>query len=178
MLEFTNPSTYDVIHAGYSLHYVDAKKALVKMHENLQDGGSLLITLPGKYEGSLANHSYQLSQTPEWKPYFEGFTSARVYYTAEEFKELLKEVNLSNERVEQFLQKVEYESAKAIEDFYLPVSEYARHLPEELRRKFIQQVIAGVLQQNGGDKTALPFINQSKLEAIASKAVSITKEIL
>ncbi|EFB42723.1 hypothetical protein pah_c004o293 [Parachlamydia acanthamoebae str. Hall's coccus] len=173
MTNFSTEEKYDVVHAGYSLHYGDAEKALICMLRCLKPGGAALITLPGKFDSSLAVHSDRLSRSEKWKNDFREFKSTRTYYNSREFSELLYKVGFIPKHVETILQKVEFSDQDAIEAYYLPVSAHAHYLPEFQRADFISDLISLVLSENYEiEATEKPFIYQNKLEVIAIKPSS------
>lgn len=171
MTVFSTEEKYDVVYSGYALQYGDAEKTLARIFDSLKTGGAVLITMPGKFEGSLAVNADKLAQSEKWKEEFKEFKNTRKYYDTLEFTELLQKVGLIPKHVQSIVQKMEFPDQEAIKAFYLPVSLHARHLPEHRRSEFISDLVLKVLSQNEALEIEKPFIYQNKLETIAFKPV-------
>lgn len=167
---FASEEKFDVVHAGYCLHYDDAELTLKSIFNVLNDGGTALITLPGRFESSLASHSDKLTKSTKWANDFISYESKRKYYNESDFTQLLHDKGFIPIHVKLIIQNVEFDDRQAIQNFYLPVSAHAKFLPEEKRVDFINDLIKAVLAENGlSDQEENLFIPQCTLEVIARK---------
>lgn len=153
-----------------ALHYVkEQHQALQYIQKSLKPGGIVLIVMPHQSWSHVYNYAEPLINTEKWKKYFVGYVNTRWYFTASEYHDLLQEAGLIPLDVRAIPYEQRFESRQAFENWLLPVSSHARHLPVELRPEFIHDLVEAMMQDSKIDSLGGIIRYSEKLEAIARK---------
>lgn len=133
---------FDIVVSFSTLHWVlDQKGALRSLFNALVPGGKAYLLTYGKAPMNLSKLSENLIYTPKWAPYFPDYTPQRVYYTPEEYTLLLQNAGFSQIELTAERSQTIYPNREALTAFVAPLLNFIRHLPEELKIRFIDEVV-------------------------------------
>lgn len=167
-LSFENQ--FDVAVSFTALHYVKEQlQALQYIQKSLKPGGIALVVIPHQSCSHVNNYAEPLIKMEKWNKYFAGYVNTRWYFTVGEYQDLLHEAGMVVLSVRNIPYEQRFENREAFEDWLLPVSSHARHLPTEMRREFIHDLVESMMQDIQIDSRGGIVRYSEKLEAIARK---------
>lgn len=161
---------FDKVVSFCTLHWVlDQEQALQSMKECLKQNGTLLLVLPGKAPNNLATLSEKIIRSEKWAAHFPTFKQERVYFSVEEYRELLKKVNLEIKSIVETESITVYKNKAALIAWIKPLVNFIDHLSPQLQTSFIEEIANQMLLNDAplGDGS-IP-IRHVKIEAIATK---------
>lgn len=133
---------FDVALSFSTLHWVlDQEGALKSIYNALVSGGRAYILTYGKAPMNLSKLSENLIYSEQWASYFPDYTPQRVYYTPEEYAALLQNAGFSNIELTAERSQTIYFNRTALAGFVSPLLNFIRHLPENLRLQFLEEVV-------------------------------------
>ncbi len=131
---------FDIVVSFSALHYVlDQEKALKGIWDALVPGGKTVIFTYAKAPMNLSKVAEELILSEKWAPYFPEYKNERIYYTKEEYEQLLSKAGFSQIEVKYRPSETRYANRKAFIDFVKPLLTYIRHLSPELKVEFIEE---------------------------------------
>lgn len=152
---------FDKVVSFNTIHWVvEQKQALQSLVEALKPGGTLLLVTPGKTESNLGTRAEKLIQTDKWSPYFPTYKQERIYFTSEEYLELLSELPLKLISFEASETTTPYKDIETLKGHVRPLLNFIDHLSPELKEDFLNDFI--------GERTTYE-VKTLKLEVIAEK---------
>jgi len=173
---------FDLIVSFTALHRVMDHTAFIQgANKSLRTNGILAITLPMNTPKMLDQAAIEVRSQDKWKKYFEGhadeeYLSAPFNYgDKEKFSTLLEANGFTSMEVNGILQTQAFPNAKACEDFLLPWYPYLMPLPENLRRSFLEELVArfrALEAPVANDEVHFKF---NRLEVIAMKTNAIAQ---
>lgn len=153
-----------------TLHWVlDQKNALNSMRDCLKQGGIMLLVLPGKASNNLASISENIANSEKWSKYFPSFKQERVYFTLNEYEELLKEVDLEVISILETESVTFYANKLALIDWIKPLVNFIDHLEPNLQRRFIEDIADQMLLNDPMASDGSIHIRHIKIEVIATR---------
>ncbi|MBA3817012.1 MAG: methyltransferase domain-containing protein [Parachlamydiaceae bacterium] len=161
---------FDKVVSFCTLHWVlDQKQALTSMKNSLKKRGMMLLILPAKAPNNIAIISEEIASSRKWSMYFPVFKKERIYFTADEYKEILKETNLTIQSMLETESITFYKNKAALIDWIKPLVNFIDHLEYDLQMSFIEdiadQMILNDLQHPDGSIQ----IRHLKIEVVATK---------
>lgn len=149
---------FDKVTSFSALHWVlDQEEALKKIYLALVPKGSVHILTYAKAPMNIVTLSENLITSERWAPYFPSYKSSRIYYTAQEYKEILQKVGFSNIKITSKLNKFIYPNREALASFIMPLLSFTNHLPLEMKEKFIDEVIDQIISFQDISNTEIAF---------------------
>lgn len=137
---------FDLVVSFCSLHYViDQAKGLQCIHKSLKPGGKFLIVVPGRDNTSVAVLSETLVKSEKWVRLFPSFNKQRVYFTADEYKVLLKECGFEPIYFDVSHDQVRFPNKAALIDWLRPIVNYISHLSFDLQEEFLKDLADRIL---------------------------------
>lgn len=163
---------FDVAFSNAALHWVlDQKNVLTGVKRSLKSGGKILFQMAGKGNAKAILDIFdELFLTPEWKPYFEGFTFPYAFLSPQEYRVLLFDAGLTPMRIEQIPKDMTQNGAAGLAGWirttWLP---YTQRLPETLQAKFIDEIAQRYIQRRPPDAQGILHLDMVRLEVEAKK---------
>jgi trans-aconitate methyltransferase len=125
--------------------------------------------VPGKSHINLGLHAERLAQSEKWAPYFPHFKKTKIYFSKEEYADLLRKYQFEVRAMEAKEIVTIFSNYTALVEWLTPLVNFIDHLPFELQKAFIEDLA----QQLLSNMTILPDGSISaqgiKLEIIAVK---------
>lgn len=163
-------SQFDRIVSFSALHWVlDQEKALRAIHRALVPGGKICIQTYGEGIMTPTCISDQLIQTEKWKPYFSLYTKQRIFFTEQEYEDLLEKVGFQEVQVMGSWSKTLFSNRQALIDFIRPVLNFIRHLPEDLQQEFIEDVVDKIIAIAGSSDDGTICLKTYSIQALGIK---------
>lgn len=161
---------FDKVVSFCTLHWVlDQLKALVTMRDALVENGVLLIVTPGKANNNLATLAESVAKSEKWSPYFSDFKQERVYFTLEEYRQLLQEANLTTLSLKESLNITLYKDKEALINWIKPLVNFADHLTPDQKSLFIEDIADQMILNDPPLPDGSLPVKHLKIEAIATK---------
>ena len=158
---------FDIVFSNSSLHWVSDHKTLLSgIYQVLRPHGKLLVQMGGKGNmGAIFDASGRVMARPEWRQYFEGFTTPFAFFDPDEYRPVLIEAGFSIKRLE-FIPKTMVQKGRAgltgsVRNVWQP---YLERLPLHLRDLFLTQVIDIVIDERPPDENGDIHIPMFRLE--------------
>jgi trans-aconitate methyltransferase len=112
----------------------------------------------------------ELKTVEPWKQFFMGMPFPYGFFDAEEYTRFLREAGLVPLRVELFPKDMKHNGAEGLAGWvrttWLP---YTDKLPEELRAKFVQEIVDRYLERHPADEAGVVHVGMMRIEAEAYK---------
>jgi trans-aconitate methyltransferase len=132
---------FDKVISFNTLHWVlEQEKALQSIYNSLKVGGSVLLIVPGKFANNSGLLGEKLARSDKWSSHFPEFKRQRAYYTAEEYVVLLNKAGFQIETFKILEGTADYKDRDALVAWIAPLMNYTSHLPEDLRREFVEDM--------------------------------------
>ena len=167
-------SRFDIIFSNAALHWVkDHRPVVAGIAASLAPGGRMLLQMGGRGNArDVVDVIGELLLLPRFAPYFDGFGFPYGFLGIEEYRELLADAGLVEQRVE-LIEKDMIHVGRAgfggwIRTTWLP---YTERVPEGLRDEFIDLIVSRYLQQNPIDGDGMVHVDMVRLEVDAIKPV-------
>ena len=161
---------FDKVVSFCTLHWVlDQKQALKSMRDSLKPGGMLLLVLPGQSSNNLVTISDKLAHTPMWAEYFPDFKQERVYFTSNDYRNLVLKSNLAIHSVVETESVTLYENKAALIAWITPLMNFIDHLTPEQQKLFIEDIADQMLLNDPPKADGSIPIRHLKIEVIAIK---------
>lgn len=163
---------FDVVVSFSTLHWaIDQNAALKSLQKALIPGGRLLILTYGKAPMNLSKLSENLIYSEQWSSYFSDYQPQRVYFTPEEYVELLQTSGFDQVNVFSQWSQTRYSNRQSLRDFVSPLLNFIGHLPADLKQDFIDQVVDQIIFLSKPTNDGSIVFEVLKLEATAAKYV-------
>jgi trans-aconitate 2-methyltransferase len=160
---------FDKVVSFTALHwFLEQRKALQSMKESLKPGGTMLLVLPVKSANNLGIRE-KMVRSDKWSSYFPSFKQPRVYYTPEEYKQLLHETGLEIEDFKVFQGIAHYKDREALVEWMTPCVNFIGHLPEHLQKEFIEEMTDEVLLNEPPNSDGSITLHFCTMRIIANK---------
>lgn len=161
---------FDKVVSFCALHWVvDQEQALQSMRDCLKPNGSMLLVFPGKAPNNLASIAEKLIKSEKWLHQFPNFKQERVYFTADEYRALLKRVNLEVKSLIATENVTLYKNKEALIAWIKPLVNFADHLSPLEQNRFIEDIANQMLLNDPPQADGSIPIRHLKIEVIASK---------
>jgi trans-aconitate methyltransferase len=161
---------FDIAVSLSALHWVlDQDKALKGIYEALVPGGKTYIFTYAKAPMNLSKVAEELILTEKWTSHFPNYKNERVYYTKEEYEQLLAQAGFSSIEVKYRPSVTRYAGRKAFIAFAKPLLNYIRHLSPELQDQFLEEYTDRMISYAEASEDGSINFEILKLEAIAAK---------
>lgn len=163
---------FDIVVALLSLNWVkEQKEALASIKQALKPGGKALITRPGKQPSNLGPVALKLVKQERWAPYFPDFEEKKHYFALEEYSALLKDTGLTIEAISQTSTSTFFKDREALLGFFRPLCNFIQHLPSDLQRQFLEEVVDEVITHNPIAPDGSIALHDLKQEVIVRKPI-------
>jgi trans-aconitate methyltransferase len=169
---FVFQAIFDRVFSNAVLHWIpDQQAVLYCVEKSLKHGGKLLFQMAGKGNAQrILNILGGMLQVEPWKQYFESFMFPYGFFDTKEYTSLLEEADLEPLRVELFPKDMKLQGAEGLAGWvrttWLPFTE---KLPEELKTKFIDELVTCYLQNHPTDADGTVHVGMMRLEVEAKK---------
>lgn len=146
---------FDKVVSFCALHWViDQEKALQSIRESLKADGTALLVTPGITPCNFGSIATSVASKERWAGHFPNLPPQRVYYTYDEYAQLLEECGFHILSSGQTHYYENFSDMQAFIDWLNPLVNFADHLSQEMREEFVQDVAAAILlhaiqRQNG-----------------------------
>jgi trans-aconitate methyltransferase len=132
---------FDKVISFNVLHWVlEQEKALQSMRESLKEGGSILLVVPGSFANNSGVLGEKVALSEKWRAYFPSFKRQRVYYTPEQYQNLLQEAGFQIETFEVLESAAPYPNRAALSAWIAPLMNFTTHLSESQRKEFVEDM--------------------------------------
>lgn len=151
---------FDRVVSFNALHWVhEAEEALRSIRRALKEGGlAFLEFVPA---GNLPSTDYlvgELSRSPRWTKYFDGFRDPFAHFTPDQYRAMAERAGFQVERIETEESIWDFVSREAFLGFLRTTSVgWSDRVPEEMRPAFWEQSLDLYAKRNGSD-TVLRFL--------------------
>ncbi len=165
-------SEFDIAFSNAALHWiVDQKAVLAGVQRSLKPCGRLLFQMAGKGNAKdVLGIIGELADVEPWKGYLSNMEFPYGFYDPQEYTAFLKEAGLVVERVELFPKDMKHKGAEGLAGWvrttWLPFTD---RLPEELRAKFVQEIVDRYLKRHPADAEGTVHVGMMRIEAEAHK---------
>ncbi len=140
-LEIPFHNQFDKLISFNTLHWVlEQEKALQSMRSSLKEGGAALLIVPGHFPNNIGLLGEKLVNTEKWASHFPSFKRQRVYFTAEEYLDLVKKAGFQIETFEVLKGAGSYQNRAALTAWISPLLNFANHLSDDLRKEFLEEI--------------------------------------
>jgi trans-aconitate methyltransferase len=162
---------FDVVFSNAALHWVqDHLSVLGGVKKALRKNGSLLFQMGGRGNGEEVSKTFNdLLTSSRWNTFFKNFSSSYRFCDPEEYREWLREVKLTEKRVELIPKDMRHKGVEGfagwIRTTWLP---YTQRVPSELREEFTSQVIHNYVLEHPVDAEGLVHVKMVRLEVEAT----------
>jgi trans-aconitate methyltransferase len=119
---------------------MEQEKALKSIYDSLKEGGSILFVVPGWCPNNSGVLGEKLALSEKWSSYFPSFKCQRAYYTADEYKGLLKNAGFQIETFDVQESSAFYRDRAALSAWIAPLMNFTSHLSEDLRKEFVKEM--------------------------------------
>ena len=161
---------FDKVVSFCTMHWIlDQERALIPLRNSLKPQGEMLIVVPGKSCNNLGPHAELLVQSEKWAPYFPHFQKTRIYFSHEEYADLIRKCHFEIRSITATPSTTLYPNRAAFIEWLIPLVNFIDHLPTHLHSAFIEDLA----QQMLSTMTFLPngtiSMQDIKLEIVAVK---------
>ncbi len=161
---------FDKVVSFSTLHWVlDQKKALQSMKRSLKQGGTMLLVLPEKSPNNLGVLGEKIAHSKRWSHYFPTFKQERIYYTPQEYIDILNAAGLEVVSMRTFQGIAHYKDRDGLIKWITPLINFIGHLPQHLQVEFIEELANQMLLINPPDYEGTIAIHFNTMQAIAKK---------
>lgn len=161
---------FDKIVSFCTLHWVlDQKRAIQSITEALKPNGQVLLVFPGKVPNNIMPLAEKVVASEKWKSHFPAFKQERVYFTVEEYGELLSETNLEIISITGIPSVTEYKDTRALVNWLRPLINFIDHLTPDLKEEFIEEIAQQMLLVGPATHEGSIALHDIKIEVIATK---------
>lgn len=168
--ELSFENQFDCVVSFSALHWIlDQEKALKAIHRALVPGGRLCIHTYGKSIMNVTSIADLLISTEKWTAHFPSYTKQRVFFTEEEYQELLKQAHFQQVKVVGFWDDTPFPNRQALIDFAKPLLNFIRHLPQELQQQFVEEVVDQIISIANPTNDGVIHYRTFSLQATAIK---------
>jgi len=144
--EITFENQFDRVVSFSTLHWVlDQQKALNAFYKALVPGGYLCLHIYSKGPMNVTDIGDFLVRTEKWAAYFPGYVKQRIFFTEQEYKDLLQEAGFSQFNITGYWNETPLANRQAVFDLAKPVLNFIRHLPDDLQNEFVDEVVDSIL---------------------------------
>ena len=162
---------FNVVFSNSTLHWIrDHGPVLRGIRNALKPGGRAYLRFGGK--GSTTEVKavlHDLIGRPEWMDYFEGFESPHGFYGPDEYIPWLETAGLKPERVE-LSPRVMRHGVDGLRGWVRTTKmPYTERVPEALRERFIDAVIAEFVKRYPADESGQYGVSMPRLDVVASR---------
>lgn len=162
--------SFDLVFSCCCLHWLpDQRNALQNIYNSLLPGGCVIIIIPGKAENSIFPLGKKIANGPGWAPYFAELVCHRSYYISDEYYTLLDNIGFKSIKIEITTTETIYEDINKFREWVKPVSPFYEHLPNNLREKFLDELVNEAMQHNVQNDNGKIILKSKKLEVYAIK---------
>ena len=168
----TFENQFDVIFSNATLHWIkDHRAVLGGVQRSLKPGGRILFQMGGRDNArEIVAAIDRLRALPAWKTYFHDFAFPYGFYGPEEYAGWLADAGLRERRAELVFKDMKHQGADGLAGWlrttWLP---YIERVPQELRERFIAEIVATYLQAHPLDEQGLTHVDMIRLEVEADK---------
>ena len=153
-----------------ALHWViDQEKAFRKIYQSLIPGGKVYILTYGRSPMNISALAEKLIYSEKWKNYFPSYKATRIYLTQEECYSCLEKVGFLEIDVKQKTERLIYPNRQTFIDFIEPLLSFTSHLPEELKKQFVQEIVDEVIGCKISSKSEEILFELNSLQISAKK---------
>jgi trans-aconitate methyltransferase len=161
---------FDKIVSFCTLHWiVNQEQALQSIRNSLKPQGILLAVVPGKSAHNLGPNAEKLIRSEKWAPYFPHFEKTRVYFSSEEYADLLKKVRFEVKSIKAEESVTVFHDRTAFIQWLTPLVNFTSHLPPSFQELFLKDLSEQMLSH----MTVLPdgsiLMKDIKLEIVGVK---------
>ena len=164
---------FDLIFSNAALHWVDDHRAFLRgAAEHLHPNGRLILSCggAGNAAGIIAALE-RLISSPVWSVYFTGFEFPYHFYSPDHYADWLPAANLVAVRCELVEKDMVHDGPEGLAGWirttWMP---YTQRVPEDLREKFISDLISEYLRDHPADSSGHTHVQMMRLEVEATKA--------
>ncbi len=154
-----------------TLHWVlNQQKALESMRDALRDDGTMLLVLPAKSANNIGILSEKLAKTSKWSTHFPHMKQERIYFTPEEYKELLAQARLKAEIFDLFQGKSTFANKEALMAWIRPLITFTGHLLPDLREEFVKDIATEIMLIDPPSPDGSITVHFSTMRIVATKS--------
>lgn len=133
---------FDVVVSFSTLHWVvNQEAALESIFRALVAGGRTYLLTYGQAPMNIVRVSEELIGTEKWASYFPNYTPQRVYFSEEEYENLLLKAGLAEVVVDTEWSKTVFADRTALSGFVSPLLNFTSHLSPDLKQQFLDDVV-------------------------------------
>lgn len=161
---------FDYVVSFSALHWIlDQAKVLKAIHHALVPGGVACLQTYGRFRPGVTPLADRLIRTEKWAHFFPSYTPQRVFFTKDEYYNLLQETGFEQIQVVESIGETIFPNRQAVTDFIKPILNFILHLPKDIQAEFIDAVIDEMIAISGPSVDGSILIQDTKIRAIATK---------
>lgn len=162
---------FDALVSFSALHWVhDHPAALRGMHAGLKPRGKILLSFGGKGNAEGVEKAAQkVIKQKKWRDYFKEFVFPWKFYSADEYKNLLKKAGFKITRLELVPKDMTHAGKEGFKSWLRTTHSlpYVEKLPQNLYENFIEDVGSAYVKLYPEDKEGFVHVKMVRLEAEA-----------
>jgi trans-aconitate methyltransferase len=163
---------FDLVFSNAAMHWVDDHPAFLRgAAKHLCIEGRLVLSCGGAGNASgIIAALEKVTSSSAWQRYFHGFHFPYYFYSPSDYSVWLPEANLTPVRCELVEKDMIHDSPEGLAGWFrttwLP---YTQQLPEELRTRFVNELVSQYLEDNPMDESGRTHVHMIRLEVEAVK---------
>jgi trans-aconitate methyltransferase len=163
----TSVEEFDFIFSNAVLHWIKDHRSLLKsIYIALKDKGRILLQMGGKGNGAdVMKAAGTVIKSVQWKSYFSNFINPYGFYNDIEYKEWLLEAGFVIDNVQLIPKDMEHNGREGLTGWFrstwLP---FIERVPENLKDKFINEVIDSYLKDHPIDNDGKTHVKMMRLQ--------------
>lgn len=161
---------FDLITSFTVMQWVlEQETALKKFKRALKPEGRLWIQIPTGLPSAMQQALDETIASAQWQDYFTEFAPPWRFYQAEEYRSLLLSVGFTPLSIETIRKHEKFPSRDVIQGFLRQWFPYLRPLPEELKDRFLSEVLDRYLEILPADRDGRVSFIVDRIEVEAKK---------
>ena len=168
-------SEFDVVVSFATLHWVTDHRALLNgIYSSLRPGGTFFSQFGAKGNAAgVTEIAEAMTKTPEWAPYFSGFSFPWSYFSLDEYRALLHDAGFTIKAIDSYPREFVHQTRDDLTHWITyGWNPYLERLPETLRDKFKTQIVESYLETHPRKEGQPIRVGMMRLEVNAFKPVT------
>jgi len=166
---------FDLVTSFCCLHWVRQQLAALKgIKSALVDNGMAILLVPLRHE-ELYSAIESVVGSEKWNQFFIGFANPHVFFTKEQYNQLLVDADLSPQTLDEKIIPYTFRSKDEMEKFLKAWLPHIKRIPENLQDEFMEDIGNGFLEHNPQESNAtitLP-LRMLQVHALRKKLIPV-----
>jgi trans-aconitate methyltransferase len=168
--ELAFEARFDRVVSFSSLHWIlDQEKVLKATYRALVPEGRICFHIYGVNLMNITEIGTLLARSEKWAPYFPAYKQERVFFTEEGYRDLLEQAGFEDIEINGSWRETIFAHRQAMADFARPLLNWIYHLPLELQREFVEEVVDGIVSLGGLTEKGEICYRTFNLQVVATK---------